>query len=165
MSRPSGQDDVIPLTISERILYSTRLGVGERIALNGQFRTYYKLIDGKCKLMITVLVQNLCEPSGENPNRVELVGHICEPPIHRTAPSDREICDLLIGVDRLYYKTDYIPCIAFGENARLAKTAKVEQPVVVQGKFQSRKYVEEHSENDTGSEYVLSIDKMILEEK
>ena len=164
--RLSGQNDIIPLTVSERIINDANIGVGEKIALNGQFRSYNKMVDEKSKLMLTVFVRDFCEPSEENPNTVELSGYICKPPIYRTTPFNREICDLLIAVNRAYNKSDYIPCIAWGRNARFVKSVEVGQKLALQGRIQSREYIKKFSEteSETRVAYELSINKINLEE-
>lgn len=164
--RLSGQNDIIPLTVSERIINDAKIAVGERIALNGQFRSYNKMVDEKSKLMLTVFVRDFCAPGEENPNTVELSGYICKPPIYRTTPFNREICDLLIAVNRAYNKSDYIPCIAWGRNARFVKSVEVGQKIVIQGRIQSREYVKKLSEiqSETRVAYELSINKINIEE-
>ncbi len=164
--RLSQQNDIIPVTVSERLLGGANLTVGTKIALNGQFRSYNKMVDEKSKLMLTVFVRDFCEPLEENPNTVELAGYICKPPIYRTTPFNREICDLLIAVNRAYNKSDYIPCIAWGRNARFVKNAEVGQKLVIQGRIQSREYVKKLSEteSETRVAYELSVNKINLED-
>ncbi len=163
--RLSQQTDLIPVTMSERILSETKIVVGEKIALNGQFRSYNKVVDEKSKLMLTVFVRDFCTPTEENPNLVELSGYICKPPVYRTTPFNREICDLLIAVNRAYNKSDYIPCIAWGRNARFIKSVDVGQKLAISGRIQSREYVKKISETEveTRTAYELSINKITLE--
>ncbi len=165
--RLSQQNDVIPVTVSERLLDGANLTVGSKIALNGQFRSYNKMVDEKSKLMLTVFVRDFCEPLEENPNMVELAGYICKPPVYRTTPFNREICDLLIAVNRAYNKSDYIPCIAWGRNARFVKNVEVGQKLVIQGRIQSREYVKKLSEteSETRVAYELSINKIELDDQ
>ena len=164
--RLSGQNDVIPLTVSERLISGADLSIGTKIALNGQFRSYNKMVDEKSKLMLTVFVRDFCDFSEENPNTVELAGYICKPPIYRTTPFNREICDLLIAVNRAYNKSDYIPCIAWGRNARFVKNVEVGQKLTIQGRIQSREYVKKLSEteSETRVAYELSVNKINLED-
>ena len=164
--RLSGQNDIIPLTVSERILKDADVAIGKQIALNGQFRSYNKMAEEKSKLMLTVFVRDFCAPQEENPNTVELSGYICKPPIYRTTPFNREICDLLVAVNRAYNKSDYIPCIAWGRNARFVKSVEVGQKLALQGRIQSREYVKKLSEteSETRTAYELSINKINLEE-
>jgi len=164
--RLSNQPDIIPLTISNRLLGDRKLEIGEHITLNGQFRSYNKIVDDKSKLMLTVFVRDFCEREGENPNIAELSGYICKPPIYRTTPFNREICDVLLAVNRAYNKSDYIPCIAWGRNARFVRTVDVGSRITINGRIQSREYVKKFSEEnqETRVAYELSINKIALTE-
>ncbi|MCL2062450.1 MAG: single-stranded DNA-binding protein [Firmicutes bacterium] len=165
--RLSNQNDFVPLTVSERLLAGRNVSIGAPLALHGQFRSFNKIVDDKSKLMLTVFVRDFCTPeSGENPNRAELSGYICKPPIYRTTPFNREICDLLLAVNRAYNKSDYIPCIAWGRNARFVHTVEVGQKLAVSGRIQSREYVKKLSEteSETRVAYELSINKISLNE-
>ena len=126
VKRLSGQADILPVTISERLIQDRNLKIGSEISAIGQFRSYNKLLDGKSKLMLTVFVRELLEGEAQkNPNSIVLSGYICKPPVYRTTPSNREIADLLVAVNRSYNKSDYIPCIAWGRNARFVKNLAV----------------------------------------
>ena len=162
--RLSNQHDAIPLTVSERLLNGRTLVIGEKIALNGQFRSYNKIIDERSKLMLTVFVRDFCAVSDDNPNLAELSGYICKPPIYRTTPFNREICDILLAVNRAYNKSDYIPCIAWGRNARFVRTVEVGQKLAISGRIQSREYVKKISEDaqETRVAYELSINRISL---
>ncbi|MDR3216583.1 MAG: single-stranded DNA-binding protein [Clostridiaceae bacterium] len=141
VKRLSGQDDIIPLTVSERLLIGRSSADGNAVALNGQFRSYNKIEDGKSRLILTVFVREFIEAEeSRNPNTVELHGYVCKPPIFRVTPFKREICDILIAVNRAYNKSDYIPCIAWGRNARYAGNFAVGDRVEVAGRIQSRDY-------------------------
>ena len=138
VSRLSGQGDILPLTVSERLIEDRNLKPGVFINALGQFRSYNKLVDGKSKLMLTVFVRELLDAPRKNPNNIVLSGYICKPPVYRTTPFNREIADLLIAVNRSYNKSDYIPCIAWGRNARFAKSLSVGEKIAVAGRIQSR---------------------------
>jgi len=165
--RLSDQSDIIPLTASERLLSEHGLAKGAKIALNGQFRSYNKIVDEKSKLMLTVFVRDFCAAIDENPNLAELSGYICKSPIYRTTPFNREICDILLAVNRAYGKSDYIPCIAWGRNARFVRSVEVGQKLAVSGRIQSREYVKKLSEDsqETRVAYELSINKISLVEE
>jgi single-stranded DNA-binding protein len=91
--------------------------------------------------MLTVFVREIKETEAEtNPNKIELTGYVCKEPVYRTTPFKREICDLLVAVNRAYNKSDYIPCIAWGRNARFAKNFEVGEKIFVSGRIQSRVY-------------------------
>lgn len=163
VSRLSEQKDMLPITISERLLIDTPLKVGDYTGIMGQFRSYNKMIDGKSRLMLTVFVRELCEWDAScNPNVVELGGFICKSPIYRTTPFKREICDILIAVNRAYNKSDYIPCIAWGRNARFVRNIRVGEKVTISGRIQSREYQKKIDENNTETKtaYEISINKI-----
>lgn len=146
--RLSGQEDIIPVTISERLLANRKLTIGEEIAMKGQFRSYNKLEDGKSKLILTVFVRELCDINEENnPNIVEIYGYICKSPIYRTTPFNREITDILMAVNRSYNKSDYIPCITWGRNARFVGELPVGTKLEIVGRIQSRDYMKKIDEN------------------
>ena len=166
ISRLSDMRDVLPITVSEKLLKSTDLSIGSKIALNGQFRSYNKILDEKSKLMLTVFVRDFCEVADANPNLVQLKGYICKPPIYRTTPFSREICDILVAVNRSYKKSDYIPCIAWGRNARFVRDTQVGQKLFLTGRIQSREYVKKISDTEslTKVAYEVSINKIGLDE-
>ncbi len=163
VKRLSGQADVLPVTISERLIESANLKIGSKLCALGQFRSYNKQIDGKSKLMLTVFVREILqEEYGKNPNNIVLSGYICKPPIYRTTPFNREIADLLIAVNRAYNKSDYIPCIAWGRNARFVKNLSVGDKVALSGRIQSREYQKKFSETDVKlmTAYEVSVSKL-----
>lgn len=160
--RLSAHRDIIPITISERLLTDKQIAIGNTIAVKGQFRSYNKIFENKSKLMLTVFVRELVEPNEGNPNIIELVGYVCKPPIFRVTPFNREICDLLLAVNRAYNKSDYLPCIAWGRNARYLKNIQVGEKLVVTGRIQSREYQKrlEDGEDVTKVAYEISINKI-----
>ena len=167
VKRLSGQGDVLPVTISERLIADRDLGVGVTINALGQFRSYNKLVDGKSKLMLTVFVRELLDQAPvRNPNNIVLTGYVCKPPVYRTTPFNREIADVLIAVNRSYNKSDYIPCIAWGRNARFAKNLAVGEKIAVSGRIQSREYQKKITDDDvrTMTAYEVSISKLLAYE-
>jgi len=150
VKRLSGEADVLPVTISERLIEAKELKIGSTISAIGQFRSYNKQVDGKSKLMLTVFIREVYGDDiiYKNPNNIMLCGYICKPPIYRTTPFNREIADLLIAVNRSYNKSDYIPCIAWGRNARFVKNFSVGDKVVLSGRIQSREYQKKFSDTD-----------------
>ncbi len=161
--RLSGQADILPVTISERLIRGNDLKEGSMLSAVGQFRSYNKLEGGKSRLMLTVFVRELVEPGeGKNPNGIVLSGYICKPPVYRTTPFNREIADLLLAVNRAYNKSDYIPCIAWGRNARFVQNLKVGDRVALSGRIQSREYTKRLSETEavTMTAYEVSISKL-----
>ncbi|MBS1314084.1 MAG: single-stranded DNA-binding protein [Clostridia bacterium] len=163
VKRLSGQADILPVTISERLIQDKQLGIGSEISAIGQFRSYNKLVDGKSKLMLTVFVRELLEgETQKNPNSIVLSGYICKQPVYRTTPFNREIADLLVAVNRSYNKSDYIPCIAWGRNARFVKNLAVGERIALSGRIQSREYQKKFSETDVRilTAYEVSISKL-----
>lgn len=166
--RLSEQSDVIPITISERLLGEKNLVKGTKISFYGQFRSFNKLVGEKSKLMLTVFVRDfLDEDEEENPNVTELTGYVCKQPMYRTTPFNREICDLLIAVNRAYDKSDYIPCIAWGRNARFVKEMAVGQKLSLSGRIQSREYTKKlpDGSSEIRVAYELSVNKIFMEEE
>ena len=162
--RLSGQCDYIPVTVSERLMSGVDLSEGAEVALGGQFRSYNKIENAKSKLMLTVFVRDFVLPEeSKNPNTAELLGYICKPPVYRTTPFNREICDVLLAVNRAYNKSDYIPCIAWGRNARFVRDIVVGQKIFVTGRIQSREYTKKLSETESEVRvaYELSIGKIV----
>ena len=161
--RLSGQADVLPITLSERLIQVNELRKGKTICALGQFRSYNKIENGKSKLMLTVFVRELLEDlPRKSPNGILLSGYICKPPVYRTTPFNREIADVLIAVNRAYNKSDYIPCIAWGRNARFVKNLEVGDRIAVSGRIQSREYQKKFSETDirTLTAYEVSVSKL-----
>ena len=138
--RLSGANDLLPVTVSERLMNS-QVTPGVRIAVQGQLRSYNKVLAGAGRLLLTAFAQRLLAPDdSENPNMIHLIGAICKPPAFRTTPFGREIADLMLAVNRAFGKSDYIPCIAWGRTARYAAGLSVGDKLEVQGRFQSREY-------------------------
>ncbi|MDE7296824.1 MAG: single-stranded DNA-binding protein [Clostridia bacterium] len=161
--RLSGQADILPVTISERLIQGNDFKIGSTICALGQFRSYNKLENGRSRLMLTVFVRELIESAPtKNPNSIVLSGYICKPPVYRTTPFNREIADLLIAVNRAYNKSDYIPCIAWGRNARFVQNLKVGDKVALSGRIQSREYQKRLSETEavTMTAYEVSVSKL-----
>lgn len=165
--RLSESFDYVPVTISERLMDNSFIA-GKEITINGQFRSYNKQVDGKSKLVLTVFAREVLENDELiNPNTIELDGFVCKEPIFRTTPFKREICDVLVAVNRAYNKSDYIPCIAWGRNARFVKDIKVGERVKVFGRIQSREYQKRFSADDieTKVAYEISISKISTQEE
>ena len=163
INRLSGQADVLPITLSDRLIQDGMLEKGKSICAEGQFRSYNKLENGKSRLMLTVFVRELLnEIPDKNPNSILLSGYICKPPIYRTTPFNREIADVLVAVNRAYNKSDYIPCIAWGRNARFVKNLGVGDRVAISGRIQSREYQKRYSDDDvrTMTAYEVSVSKL-----
>ena len=166
VKRLSDHTDKIPITVSERLLENEEFKIGNQIALRGQFRSYNKMINDRSKLMLTVFVRELVEiDESVNPNIIELSGFVCKPPIYRTTPFKREIGDILLAVNRAYNKSDYLPCIAWGRNARFIKNISVGEKVTLVGRIQSREYQKKLDEEniEVRVAYEVSISKISLD--
>lgn len=146
-SRKSTEKDMLPIIVSDRLVEIKDLQVGKKISVKGQVRTFNKHIsDDKHKLLIMVFARDVREIEEESEsapefnNNVKLSGYICKPPVYRVTPKGREIADVLIAVNRTYGKSDYIPCITWGRNARYTGNLDVGTRVDVEGRLQSREY-------------------------
>ena len=157
--RLSGNSDIIPITVSERLIKEETLQEGHQLLVKGQFRSYNSYENEKNRLILTVFAKDIVEveekeEDEENEmvkkdtitNEVVLVGYICKKPIYRQTPFGREISDLLLAVNRAYNKSDYIPCIAWGRNARFCQDIEVGTQVKVIGRVQSRQYEKKHDD-------------------
>ncbi len=163
--RLSNMSDRINVTVSERLLRDKVLGVGEEIEVRGQFRSYNNYYRDGNRLILTVFARDITtEINGDerNPNQIYLNGYICKPPLYRTTPFGREICDILLAVNRAYNKSDYIPCITWGRNARFSSTFEVGDNIRLWGRIQSRDYQKKISEEEsvTKTAYEVSVSKM-----
>lgn len=161
VSRLSEQTDKIPVTISDRLVGEVE--IGEHLTIEGQFRSYNKQDDNKSKLVLTVFAREI-EKSQKSqcPNNISLTGFVCKEPIYRTTPFGREIADILLAVNRAYGKSDYIPCIAWGRNAKFVSGLKIGDPVLVSGRIQSREYQKrfENGEVEIRTAYEVSINQI-----
>ena len=154
--RLSGNADIIPITISERLLLEEDLSIGKNIIIEGQFRSYNSYENERNRLVLTVFAKEIkfaeeqeedFKPSKENvSNEVTLIGYICKKPIYRKTPFGREIADILLAVNRAYNKSDYIPCIAWGRNARFCENVPVGTQVKIVGRVQSRQYEKKYED-------------------
>ena len=163
--RLSGQEDVIPVTLSDRLLARTEVKPGAKISISGQFRSYNKLEGEHSRLLLTAFAREILPADDEvNPNTIEILGYICKPPVYRTTPFKREICDVLLAVNRAYNKSDYIPCIMWGRNARFIKDMPIGERLWVTGRVQSRIYTKCLSEDKSEERvaYEVSVSKILV---
>lgn len=169
--RLSDSYDILPVTISERILPSLGNIMGKVLEVVGQFRSYNQYEEGKNRLILTVFILEAKEvPEQElskNKNYIYLNGYVCKDPVYRTTPFGREITDILLAVNRSYHKSDYIPCITWGRNARFAESLSIGDHIKVWGRIQSRVYQKkmETGETTTKIAYEISIGKMEIAEE
>lgn len=166
IKRLSDSEDRIPVMVSERLIDVTQDYIGEYIEIHGQFRSYNRHEEKHNRLVLSVFVRELrfVEEEDENllSNQIFLDGYICKPPVYRKTPLGREIADLLLAVNRPYGKSDYIPCICWGRNARYASAFTVGGHVLIWGRIQSREYVKKIGENETEKRiaYEVSVSKL-----
>ena len=166
VKRLSDSYDVIPLMISERLIDVNKDYHGVCVYVKGQFRSYNRHEEGKNRLILYVFVKELEFVNGESEkldiNQIFLDGHICKAPVYRKTPLGREIADILLAVNRLYGKSDYIPCICWGRNARWASCIEVGNRIAICGRIQSREYQKKISETEIENRtaYEVSVFKM-----
>lgn len=166
VKRLSDSEDLIPLMVSERLVDVTQDYEGEYIIVQGQFRSYNRHEEKKNRLVLSVFVRELSFVEEEDDtiktNQIFLDGYICKPPVYRKTPLGREIADLLIAVNRPYGKSDYIPCICWGRNARYASAFEVGGHVLLWGRIQSREYMKRINETETEKRiaYEVSVSKL-----
>ena len=175
IERLSGNADIIPITVSERLVTDEMLIQGKKLLVKGQFRSYNSYENEKNRLILTVFDKDVVEveePEQEEENEmvkkdmvtneVVLVGYRCKKPIYRQTPFGREISDILLAVNRAYNKSDYIPCIAWGRNARFCQNLEVGTKVKLVGRVQSRMYEKKHEDGTVENRvaYEVSIASM-----
>lgn len=172
VNRLSNMSDVIPLMISERLIDVTKDYRDSMIEVIGQLRSYNRHEGTKNRLMLSIFVRELQfvdeEPEEQNKsNQIYLDCYICKAPVYRKTPLGREIADVLVAVNRPYGKSDYIPCIAWGRNARYASTLEVGAHLLVWGRVQSREYSKKISEEEVEKRiaYEVSISKIEMAER
>lgn len=168
--RLSGINDYIKIMISDRLMSDFEIEVGKQVEITGQFRSYNSYNEGENRLVLTVFVKDIKIPEeGEekNPNSLFLNGFVCKEPIYRTTPFGREITDILLAVNRTYNKSDYIPIIAWGRNARYCRSFNVGDRVKIWGRVQSREYQKKLDDETTITKtaYEVSISKLELAEE
>lgn len=172
VDRLSDSTDLIPVMVSERLLDVNEDYKGLKISVIGQFRSYNRHEEKKNKLVLSVFAREIdfvddIEESAKT-NQIFLDGYICKAPIYRKTPLGREIADLLLAVNRPYGKSDYIPCICWGRNARFASTFEVGSRCAIWGRIQSREYMKKISEDqlERRTAYEVSVSKLeIVEEE
>ncbi len=164
--RLSDTRDIIKITISEKFLSGDGIQIGDNVKIDGQFRSYNNFSNVGNRLILTVFVKDIekldeSEPI-ENSNSIYLDGYICKQPVYRTTPFGREIADILLAVNRSYNKSDYIPCIAWGRNAKYAETLNIGDNVIIKGRIQSREYQKKLSETEFEQKtaYEISVSKL-----
>ncbi len=171
VERLSEAVDILPFTISEKLVdaYHLKLDKGLKVAFGGELRSYNRVVDNKSRLILSFFVKEvLDEVDSDITNTLSLTGYICKEPNYRTTPFNRQICDILIAVNRPNFnKSDYIPCILWGRNAKLMQNQKIGTKVNLIGRIQSRNYKKEVSAGvfEEKTAYEVSCQKLQIEEK
>ena len=169
--RLSDSNDIIPLMVSERLIDVEEDYCGQNIMVQGQFRSYNRHEERRNRLVLSVFAREIEfvdeTPESSQTNQIFLDGFICKEPIYRKTPLGREIADLLIAVNRPYGKSDYIPCICWGRNARFASSFTVGTRCEIWGRIQSREYIKKLSEEDAEKRVAdeVSVSKLELREE
>ena len=172
--RLSGNADIIPITVSERLINDDMLREGKKLLVKGQFRSYNSYENEKNKLILTVFAKDVMEveeneeeseivKKEETTNEVVLIGFVCKKPIYRQTPFGREIADLLLAVNRAYNKSDYIPTIAWGRNARFCQNLEVGAQVKIVGRVQSRQYEKKYEDGTSEMKVAYEVSVSSLE--
>jgi len=166
VGRLSDSSDTIPIMASERLLNIHEDQIGKFAEINGQFRSYNYHTENRNRLLLSVFAREITLSDDETaitkPNSIFLDGYVCEKPIYRKTPLGREIADLLLAVNRPYGKSDYIPCICWGRNARFADSFAIGGHVQIWGRIQSREYQKKLSETEIEKRiaYEVSVSKL-----
>lgn len=164
INRLSDSYDTLPITVSDRLLEEIDFTNNKLVNVVGQLRSYNKNIDNKNRLVLTVFARDLkiSDEDNKDPNSIFLDGYICKSPIYRKTPLGREITDLLVAINRPYNKSDYIPAIVWGRNAKFSKSLKVGDRVQMWGRVQSREYEKKNDNGETLKKvaYEVSISKI-----
>lgn len=162
--RLSDSVDYINVTASSELITDCDYKIGDKLHICGQFRSYNNYSGVGSKLVLTLFAKALflSPPDGEYINQVNLNGYICKSPVYRTTPFGREITDILLAVNRNHNKSDYIPCIAWGKNARIAKSFSVGDHITIIGRMQSRQYQKRIDDTSvmTKTAYEISVNKI-----
>lgn len=162
VNRLSENFDVIPILVSDCLIDINDDWIGKTLKISGQFRSYNQHKNNRNNLILSVFAQEIDKSESYDNNYIFLDGYICKVPIYRKTPLGREIADILLAVNRPYGKSDYIPCIAWGRNARISSSLAVGTRIQINGCIQSRQYNKKLSETEyeTRVAYEVSICKM-----
>ncbi len=165
--RLSENYDNINIMVSNKLISPDEIEQGDTFEVHGQFRSYNNYSGVGNKLMLVLFAKEIFQKDEEicgddKPNSLFLSGYICKEPVYRTTPFGREITDILVAVNRSYGKSDYIPCIAWGRNAKYTSKLSVGDHVEIWGRMQSREYHKklENDEIVIKKAYEISISKI-----
>lgn len=165
IGRLSGQADILPVMVSERLMSGFEIAIDRRFLIEGQLRSYNIVTENKSRLQLQTFARDISEAqSDEDINNIVLDGYICKTPVYRVTPFAREIADVLIAVNRAYGKSDYIPSICWGRNARYCQQLRVGESIHVEGRLQSREYQKKIDEETVINKtaYEVSVSKLFV---
>ena len=168
--RMSEYSDKLPIIISERIINIEEIKVGNIIVVEGQLRSYNQMIDGRSKLVLSIFAKDFEKTEDERVltlNDATFIGYICKKPVYRKTPLGREIADVLLAVNRTYKKSDYIPCILWGRNAKYCEQVEIGDMIKLNGRIQSRNYEKKQEDGTTISKvaYEVSVSRLSIKRK
>ena len=141
VQRLSGTEDILNVIIREKLLRNLELKQNDSIHIFGQLRSFNNKSGDGAKLIVSIFARDLVVEPCEECNDILLRGTICKPPTLRKTPLGREISDFMLAVNRKHGRSDYLPCIAWGQNARVIYGKPVGTSLTVSGRFQSRQYI------------------------
>ena len=169
INRLSESYDMLPITVSERLLEEVNLEEDKLVKVTGQLRSYNKNINNKNRLVLTIFARDIEveEEDNKDPNNIFLDGYVCKEPVYRKTPLGREITDLLVAINRPYNKSDYIPSIVWGRNAKFCEKAEIGTMIKINGRIQSRNYEKKHDDGTVTSKvaYEVSVSRLSLNKK
>lgn len=166
--RMSDYTDMLPIIVSERLVNIEDIKIGNIVRVEGQFRSYNQPVEGKSKLVLSIFAKNIEKYDDESIltlNDATFIGFICKKPIYRKTPLGREIADVLLAVNRTYKKSDYIPCILWGRNAKFCEKIEVGTRIKLSGRIQSRTYEKKLDDGTVVSKvaYEVSVSKLSID--
>ncbi len=168
VKRLSGTVDRLQILASEELLESTPVEEGCNLCVTGEIRSYNSRKEGGRRLIISVYAEDLELTDLPHDNRVSLIGNLCKAPVYRRTPLGREICDIMLAVNRSYRRADYLPCILWGNSARLGQDYAIGTPILLTGRLQSRQYIkvlEDRSEERVAYEISAITSQVLTEEE
>lgn len=162
--RLSEYEDILPVIISERLVNLEDIKIGKIVKISGQFRSYNLQTETRNRLLLSIFVKEIEFTEDEKVltlNDANFVGYICKEPVYRKTPLGREIADVLIAINRTYKKSDYVPCILWGRNAKFCETLNVGDLVKLNGRIQSRTYEKKNPDGEIMKKtaYEVSVSK------
>ena len=141
VARLSGNIDRLNIIARRQLLENIEIEENSFLTVCGELRSFNNKSDVGNKLIITVYAREICFDGITDVNNVYLTGTLCKKPTLRTTPMGRDICDLMLAVNRHYGRSDYLPCIAWGTKARDASQWDVGTVISLEGRIQSRRYI------------------------